>query len=479
MKKILIALSSVVLILTACRQVPSREMPSGTATHILTEAPSLTPTATATSILTETPTPSITPLPTIPTFTPTFDVSTIVTVTPAPKAECPKIDPKISVEEYLPHKSDYPSPDTTSKILDFLNTGGDGKVLVARLEKVYPYGGDFRGRYGFYDVTGDLIPELLFVELKYDGKPIIFSCHNGRYELLATLSGKHDSHEYIFKTNDLNMNGIPEIIVTATDGVSFPQSIIYIFEWDGQTFPMMGQVGIMALRQTRIIDTDKNGTKEISFSGDNPVCTSCANFIPQRQRTITLSWNGKELAEISNEFEPPEYRFQAIQDADVAVSMGKYDKAMLLYNQVISDIRLEWWSADRITYEQTIHDPVMMFIATPSAVPTEDITEYPRLATYAYYRILLLHIVEGHESDASTVYNTLQHKFGTNPYSQPYVEMATMFWDAYQSTHKMYDGCAAAIQYAVEHPEILTPLGSDYHGSQSKTYKPEDDCPFR
>src|SRR5215216_5569570 len=104
MKKILIALSSVVLILTACRQVPSREMPSGTATHILTEAPSLTPTATATSILTETPTPSITPLPTIPTFTPTFDVSTIVTVTPAPKAECPKIDPKISVEDYLPHK---------------------------------------------------------------------------------------------------------------------------------------------------------------------------------------------------------------------------------------------------------------------------------------------------------------------------------------------------------------------------------------
>ncbi|HEX9387848.1 MAG TPA: hypothetical protein VF918_16110, partial [Anaerolineales bacterium] len=60
-----------------------------------------------------------------------------------------------------------------------------------------------------------------------------------------------------------------------------------------------------------------------------------------------------------------------------------------------------------------------------------------------------------------------------------YVEMATAFWDAYQSTHKMYDGCAAAIQYAVEHPEILIPLGSDYHGSQSHTYVPADVCPFR
>jgi hypothetical protein len=43
----------------------------------------------------------------------------------------------------------------------------------------------------------------------------------------------------------------------------------------------------------------------------------------------------------------------------------------------------------------------------------------------------------------------------------------------------MYDGCAAAIQYAVEHPEILIPLGSDYHGWQSHIYEPADVCPFR
>jgi hypothetical protein len=44
----------------------------------------------------------------------------------------------------------------------------------------------------------------------------------------------------------------------------------------------------------------------------------------------------------------------------------------------------------------------------------------------------------------------------------------------------MYDGCAAAIQYAAEHPdEMLTPLGSDYHGWQSHIYVPVDVCPFR
>jgi hypothetical protein len=92
---------------------------------------------------------------------------------------------------------------------------------------------------------------------------------------------------------------------------------------------------------------------------------------------------------------------------------------------------------------------------------------------------MLLHLVQNHEPEATTVYNTLQQKFSNDTYGSPYVEMATAFWNAYQSTHKTYDGCAAAIQYAAEHPEILIPLGSDYHGWQSHTYVPADVCPFR
>ena len=57
--------------------------------------------------------------------------------------------------------------------------------------------------------------------------------------------------------------------------------------------------------------------------------------------------------------------------------------------------------------------------------------------------------------------------------------MATDFWDAYQSSRRMYNACAAAIAYADSHPEILVPLGSDYHGWQSHTYTPADVCPFR
>ncbi|HEU0294845.1 MAG TPA: hypothetical protein VFR47_19035, partial [Anaerolineales bacterium] len=137
------------------------------------------------------------------------------------------------------------------------------------------------------------------------------------------------------------------------------------------------------------------------------------------------------------------------------------------------------------SYSPEIHDNLRAqwdtrYGTTPTPTPSPiALDEYPRLASYAYYRIVLLHLVQNHESDAITVYNTLQQKFGSDQYGRPYVEMATAFWEAYQSTHKMHDGCAAAIQYAAEHPEILIPLGSDYHGAQSHIYVPADVCPFR
>ena len=484
MKQILIAFFSGILILAACRQVPTGDAQSAVVTPVnatqeSTDTPSPIPTRTNTFVLTKTPTASITLLPTIPTFTPTFDTSSIVTVTPAAKAECPEVDTAIKVENYLPEELEYPSPNTTETILDFLNAGGDGQALIARLKQIYPSGGDFRGGYDFYNVTGDQSPEFLYVEIAYGGKLLIYSCNTKEYELLATLPEKSDFLEYrMIQIVDLSMNGVPEIIVMGTGGVSFPISKIYLYEWHGTRFSNLGQVSILALRQTQINDVDRNGTNEILFIGDNPGCLSCKNFIPQRQRTIAYGWNGKEFAEILNEFEFPEYRFQAIQDADALAIIGRYDMAIHLYEEAISNKDLEWWSFERLEYEQALSDSWIPNLILP-ANPTEDKAEYPRLAAYAYYRIMLIHLVQGNELEAEATYNTLHEKFSSDHSAQPYLEMATKFWEAHQSTHEMYDGCAAAIQYGAEHPEILIPLGSDYHGSQSHTYSPADVCPFR
>ena len=120
------------------------------------------------------------------------------------------------------------------------------------------------------------------------------------------------------------------------------------------------------------------------------------------------------------------------------------------------------------------------FANKPTLTPVApDLTEYPRLAAYAYYRMVILHTHLGETDAAQLKYVTLQEKFPPGDPGYPYVEMASAFWDAYQSSQKMYDGCAAAIAYADAHPEILVPLGSNYHGWQSHTYVPADVCPFR
>jgi hypothetical protein len=199
--------------------------------------------------------------------------------------------------------------------------------------------------------------------------------------------------------------------------------------------------------------------------------------IPQlRALNYIYSWNGENFVFTSEEFEPPQYRFQAIQDGDFKALLRQYDDALLLYQNAIFSKKLDWWSSAQYDFLKSKYNNSNITLPAP---PTEEPSEYPRLAAYAYYRILLLHILQGHESDAATVYKTLQQKFGNDPYGKPYVEMATTYWEAYQATHKMYDSCAAAIQYAGQHSETLVPLGSDYHGSQSHTYFLAHVCPFR
>ena len=92
---------------------------------------------------------------------------------------------------------------------------------------------------------------------------------------------------------------------------------------------------------------------------------------------------------------------------------------------------------------------------------------------------MLLHIVQSNLTEAEKTYNTLQEEFAQDQYGAPYAKMAKEFWQTYQQNQNMTDACGAAIYYAAIHPEILTPLGSDYHGWQSHTYQPADICPFR
>lgn len=481
MKKLFSLIFAISIALSACGTATMQPTPP-----IETGTPTITPSATQTS------TSTITPLPPIPTFTPTFDVATIVTVTPAEKAECPKENPAIEPVFLNQCKDAYcgdPNDLLASPLLDYLNSGGTIQELTVKY-----HGLNSQGRFGevsealqVTDLTGDGVPEIAFVHFLWEGL-IVYGCHQGNYAILFTK--RPDIFAQGLRIQDLNADGIPEIILDEPDRGE--TAAISIYEWDSNNFVPLVKAFYKGyenkvfdvpniLQSISYIDQDNNGTTEIVIKQGKPAKIDfVAKGLPWRDQTTTLGWNGKNFVIVKDQYTLPEYRFQAIQDADVAVSKQKYDHAIDLYKQTISNEELEWFSLDRKLYLKNLkfreYSPDSF---TPAPFPPHDPTEYPRLAAYAYYRIILLHLVQGQEAEAASTYQTLQDTFGADLYAKPYVEMATEFWEAYQPMHKMYDGCAAAIQYAVEHPEILTPLGSDYHGWQSHIYVPADVCPFR
>jgi hypothetical protein len=185
------------------------------------------------------------------------------------------------------------------------------------------------------------------------------------------------------------------------------------------------------------------------------------------------------------EFDPPEYRFQAVQDGDRLSLSGDYERALDLYQQAILSDNLKWWSPELRKYLQDT------YIATPvKPTPLSDKNEYYSLAAYARYRIMLLHLVRGRLPEARVVYNTLQERFGGEEVGHPYAALAAAFWESYQVSQNIEQACHQAIEYAALHEiEILHYLGNlknteDFslaydHGQQSLAYSPADVCPFK
>jgi hypothetical protein len=464
-------------LLTACGQstpIPVIDSASSTPSPL----PTTTPTRTA--LPSATPTASITPLPTIPTFTPTFDVSTIVTVTPAPKAECPKEKNDLSFETNSLVTKDGVWGINIQAIIDLLNKGIAPKRIMKAINQEIPW--IDKNSWLQRDITGDGTNELILTD---DRVVYILGCQN---ELFKSFVSETTEPVWLMSAtfsieNDMNLNGKPEVLIDLQGGHATREDIVLIYEWNGSDYSSLIQDGFANSYLSPgpfLQDVDKNKTIELLLKNSLPfpIPSRYSHLIPWRNETLIYYWNGKYFSKDQVEYDVAQYRFQALQDADQASINGKYQEALKLYQDTIFKDQLLPWSKDIYENEISKASTENGGRDKPTSVPP-DTTEYPRLAAYAYYRIMLLHLVQGHETDASTVYNTLLEKFGNDQYGRPYVEMATAFWNAYQSTHTMYDGCAAAIEYAAEHPDILTPLGSDYHGAQSHIYKPEDVCPFR
>lgn len=475
----------------------SSKQPSVTATLVVTvrRVPVETPEGKpSTPTPRPTKTPTHTQTATIDFFhLPTFDPARAITRTSAPPAKCPAINPDLQADPDSWLKTEGLVYLMDERVLEFLNAGGSPDAVLHPSSQKYRYIFNSENYSAAQDLTGDGTPELILSDSRIF---YVIGCKEGQYQTLFYVTDEPGWLAYIrfILPGDMNLDGIPEIIADEQGGHGYPSSVVSIYEWNGTEFIPLTQdfyrnsskccypaIQWHMIADVSVRDVDGNGSLELLLTGlPSPGTALYSEGLPWRKETDTYAWNGVIFNLSKIEFSPPVYRFQAVQDGDRAALAGNIDAALNLYQQAIFSDQLDGWSLERFLYLLNCSD--RMDECGP--FPAPDPNEYYRLAAYARYRIMLLHLVRGYLPEAEKVYRTLQEKFPAGQPGHGYAEMAAAFWETYQSTQNMGQACVNAIEYARTHPEdILSYLGngeqSYYYGAQSLIYTPQDVCPYR
>jgi hypothetical protein len=438
----------------------------------------------------ETPVPSETLTPQPPQE---FDPVSVQTFTPSSPAHCPKEN--ASLEFDAEKATDFSGSNLNQpqeheqfikNILGHLNSGGTPKSVIMGFSKQYSY--SFEKIIYEQDITGDNIPELI---IPYGIRINVLGCKDGSYELMFSDTYESDLNgAYILDVTDINRDSIVEVVVWFDGCLGGRCPIIRVYEWNGKDFqnlianPFDIGSGCSSLSvapfEVKIRDTDNNGTKEIILSNNGFVHPDID--FPYRKETRICMWNGQNFVVYKTEFDAPYYRFQAVQDGDRATFHGDYDRALISYQQAIDDKGLEWFTLDRKRFDFWMyHSQVYSFEPTPTASPslTPDPNEYPILAAYAYYRIMLVYVLQHDTLGAESILNTLQKDFPEENPGNYFTQVASVFWQEYQLSMNVQSSCQKVIDYAQQHSLPTKYLGDWDHGAHSIHYTPEAICPLR
>lgn len=240
----------------------------------------------------------------------------------------------------------------------------------------------------------------------------------------------------------------------------------------------------------RLVDIDGNGTVEFVLNSGLPTSFDGQANGPWRAEISIFMWNGQNFLPYSIEAETPQFRFQAVQDADFETFNRNYDKALELYQEVISNSNFVTWSEQRREHEIEVLRALYSGSETPTPIVSDN-KEPKNLVAYTYYRIMLLHILRGDFSEAQKTYETLQDKFPSNQDGHNIAEMAKEFWQEFLDTQKISLACSKVINFVDSHPKeflnYIANVDRNYyigkngidHGWQSEKYLPSDVCPFR
>lgn len=339
--------------------------------------------------------------------------------------------------------------------------------------------------YYVVDLTNDGVNELVIDFIAID----VFGCKNEKFENLITLTPDMELGK-VLSLEDINANGVNDLVL-AMQFNGFHYYGIYVLEWNNDRFESLisnwrfdsyenrlisfGGAYLLGESELFVQDINDDGFQELIIDGGIPTYLggSSGGDGPWRPQKVIYMWNGEYFAWYSQEYSPPNFRFEAIQDGDIQTFRGDYVKALQSYEAAIFKKDLISWDQDR--WLKVINERTDLHYPDIEEFPFNQV-EYEKLSAYARYRIIILHLLNERYEDAKRTYEILLEKHPVNDNGYPYVMLATEFWNEYQVSKSIVSACQKSVQYARSHLEILEPLYT--YGSFDQYYTPETICPF-
>ncbi|MGC9356474.1 MAG: hypothetical protein ACP5GX_01330 [Anaerolineae bacterium] len=372
------------------------------------------------------------------------------TSTPLP-SPTPDLCPASASVPLPPLPGDFPAG-YVEALREYLSAGGDPTQINRILQEwqaLIPQGDQFAQG----DVTGDGAAEVVvaFINPQSETFPpagvlAAYTCRNGSMARLYTYVPGQGLYPSVVGIQDLTDDGLPDLVFSVVScGAHTCMRTVHVWSWTGSDFKeqVSGDFTVpypdFSLRDERILAT----TYGFGSVGAGP----------QRVITETWSWNGNVITQSGETVAPPNYRYHAFVDGDEALFAGNYDTAFDAYLQVLNDDTLEPWAAAYDAREERLW-----------------------LEALAQWRLMALGMELGNFPDAESRYQVLQQDYSPQTPGYPVAQMAQHFWQQYNTTGTVADGCRAAIS-APEVEAVLQFLNS--FGYANPTYSKEDLCPFR
>lgn len=309
------------------------------------------------------------------------------------------------------------------------------------------------------DLDGDGQPDLLVALAPADpgscemGAVALYMRAGARYRLAQQIGLLGDvpidpavSHipcPRIFAVRDLLADGHSEIVLTSTTcGAHTCDVKVDILRWTASGLQSLIAPPTMAYPEITL-QAAEGGTLDLVLRGG---VIGSLGAGPQRERQEVYRWNGTRFVLAQTLYDPSDYLYFKIVDANSLMQQARYSQAIALYDEALTNSQLVL---------SGIHPG-----------------EREDLQAFARFRILVAYALLRDFPRAAGAADDLARLQPDHVYAQ----VGQLFWDAFSRRRNVAGACTIVTSFAAAHPEV--PAVVSGFGYANPDLTAADICPF-